>query len=53
MSSDEVKKAFKFPSGNRPNVISFEVEACGIKSTCVQIQGFDHLGTGDLDCEIP
>jgi len=32
------------------NVQSAKVEACSKATTCVTLQGFDHVGAGDADC---
>ena len=36
-----------------PNILSVSVQACSADATCLQIEGFDHMGAGDVDCPEP
>lgn len=34
----------------RPNVTSLDLGDCGTGSTCLYLEGFDHMGAGEADC---
>jgi hypothetical protein len=53
MTPARVRKLFRLPEkmdGTRENVLSVDIQDCGKNSTCLEIQGFDHMGAGDVDC---
>ncbi|MFL6660439.1 MAG: hypothetical protein ACJ8GW_20295 [Massilia sp.] len=33
-----------------PNIIDIDVQECSATDSCVIIQGFEHMGAGDVDC---
>jgi len=33
-----------------PNLQSFSTEGCSPAGTCLTLEGFDHIGAGDVDC---
>jgi len=51
-SDAEVRKAFGLPDDDArpPNIMHISVQDCGLGVTCLSLQGFDHLGAGDVDC---
>ena len=51
-SEQEVRDAFKVPKEftYRDNVMSVDVQNCSTGMTCLNITGFDHIGSGDVDC---
>lgn len=38
-----------YPQGH-PNISSVSIQRCGKDTTCLVLQGFDHTGSGDVDC---
>ena len=51
-SEAEVRRAFGLPDdAARPaNVSSISVQDCSLLSTCLVVQGFEHMGAADVDC---
>lgn len=62
-SDQQVRKAFDLPDEQErqrqfgrpidpahPLIMSLDVRNCGEDKTCLDIQGFDHMGAGDADC---
>ena len=48
-----VRRLFQLPAKGAPsraNVMSVDVQQCGKDATCLAVQGFDHMGAGDVDC---
>ncbi|MBY0242913.1 MAG: hypothetical protein K2X55_26755, partial [Burkholderiaceae bacterium] len=47
-----VKAAFGLDlnSINSKNVMSADIQDCTLHGACLMLQGFDHLGAGDVDC---
>ena len=54
-SDAEVRTAFGLPGdAARPqNIMSISVHDCSLVSTCLTLQGFEHIGAGDVDCRKP
>ena len=53
LDEQEVRKQFNLPKNDnhsRPNIRSISIQQCSLKATCLIIQGFDHMGAGDVDC---
>ncbi len=38
-------------SSDAPNIMDFSTKGCSKEGTCVTLQGFDHEGAGDVDCD--
>lgn len=55
MTDAEVRKTFKLPNSDnrpRPNINSISIEQCGLKTTCLSFEGFEHQGAGDVEEEL-
>jgi hypothetical protein len=48
----EVRRLFRLPVDHKrpPNVSAISLQACGKRSTCLLLEGLDHLGAGEVDC---
>ena len=44
-SEKKARKLFKLPNNSYTSVSN-----CGKNNTCISIQGFDHMGSGDVEC---
>jgi hypothetical protein len=42
-------KSFSYPK-EYPNVMSIDIQECSLKANCLVIDGFEHMGAGDVDC---
>lgn len=56
MTREEIVKLFQLPiSFEYPteykNVMSIDIQNCAKDSNCLLIQGFDHMGASDVDCD--
>ncbi|MCC6746009.1 MAG: hypothetical protein IT371_00035 [Deltaproteobacteria bacterium] len=52
LSEEEVRRAFGLPR-KQPlpaHVSGVHIQACSRRATCLMIEGFDHLGAGDVEC---
>ncbi len=41
--------AFSYPK-EYPNIMTIDIQDCTRDGTCLEIQGFDHIGSGDMEC---
>jgi len=48
-----LKNAFGFSAGRGlpPNIIGVDVQDCSHDGVCLVIDGFDHIGAGDAECD--
>ncbi len=48
----KLKKLFSLAlAGPLPkNVMSASLQKCSKNASCLSLQGFDHMGSGDMDC---
>ena len=48
-----IRKAFGLPGSKQahPNVMDADVQRCSKDRWCLVLQGFDHMGAGDVDCD--
>jgi len=53
ISSDALKKAFRIPNEKSypENIMSIGIQNCSRDGVCLLIQGFDHMGAGEVDCD--
>ncbi len=51
LTESRALKLLRLPKSGFPSNISrISVQDCSKESTCVLVQGFDHMGSGDVDC---
>jgi hypothetical protein len=53
LSEREVREALHLPDPGRPlpdNVMSLDISDCSKDATCLSLTGFEHIGSGDVDC---
>lgn len=51
----EIKSMFGLPNNNssldsKPNIMSYSIQNCHKDYNCLILEGFDHVGAGDVDC---
>ncbi len=53
LKETDIRKSFGLPQETfnpRPNVMSYSIQDCHKDYNCLLLQGFDHMGAGDVDC---
>jgi len=52
LTDEEARKAFRLPApGKLPaHLTRISVQQCSKKATCILVEGFDHMGAGEVDC---
>jgi hypothetical protein len=55
LSEPEARKALALPQGRKlpAHVTLISIQQCSKKATCILVQGFDHIGAGEVDCGDP
>jgi hypothetical protein len=55
LSEPEARKAFALPQGGKlpAYVTLISIQQCSNRATCILVQGFDHIGAGEVDCGEP
>ena len=57
LGEEEVRKAFKLPASKTKtlpaHVTRISIQQCGKDATCILVEGFDHIGAGEVDCGAP
>ncbi len=52
-NESQIRTKFHLPvkeQNPRQNVMSYSIQDCSLKSNCLFLQGFDHLGEADVEC---
>lgn len=52
LTEEEALRALRLPPAGRllPHVSRISVQACAKEATCVLVEGFDHMGAGEVEC---
>jgi hypothetical protein len=54
LGEDEVRKAFRLPKDRLPAQLTrISIQQCSKLATCILLEGFDHMGAGEVDCPPP
>ena len=56
LTLDELKDALRLPEQlsypkSHPNITDISIQKCGEAKMCVVIQGFEHIGAADIECQ--
>lgn len=50
LTEEEVRKAFALPKKLPPHITRISIQQCSKVATCLLVQGFDHMGAGEVEC---
>ncbi len=50
LSAAQARKRLELPDKLPANAAGLDVQSCGTGKTCVSLEGFEHVGAGDVDC---
>lgn len=53
LATKKIRHLFKLPvneNGVHANIMSYSIQDCHKSYNCLTLQGFDHMGAGDVDC---